>query len=136
MFLKLERPETDDFAIKKLVVKEKYLVVVSVFQEIMRHFFGYKNILKMSLHIPAFQNIPSIFYFVPTKTYIFLADKGFAPPPLMDMSAKNVSFFWTAPLSNMEEELQSKHFSVLENFANRSLDGLSFHIIIKSYSND
>ena len=86
MFLKLERPETDDFAIKKLVVKEKYFVVVSVFQEIMRHFFvsrhPYKNILKMSLHIPAFQNIPSIFYFVPKKTYIFLADKGFAPPPL------------------------------------------------------
>ena len=24
--------------------------------------------------------------------YIFLADKGFAPPPLADMSAKNVSF--------------------------------------------
>ena len=27
-----------------------------------------------------------------TKTYIFLADKGLVPPPLTDMSAKNVSF--------------------------------------------
>ena len=50
MFLKLERPETDDFAIKKLVVKEKYLVVVSVFQEIMRHFFVsiYENVFAYS----------------------------------------------------------------------------------------
>ena len=24
------------------------------------------------------------------KTYIFLADKAFAPPPLTDMSAKNI----------------------------------------------
>ena len=52
-----------------------------------------KKNLKMSLHILAFQNIPSIFYFFPTKAYIFLADKSFAPPPLTDMSAKNVSFF-------------------------------------------
>ena len=36
MFLKRERPETDDFVIKKIsaVVKEKYLVEVSSFQEI------------------------------------------------------------------------------------------------------
>ena len=42
----------------------------------------------MSLHILEFQNIPIIFLFFPHKTYIFLADKGFAPslhawgPPL------------------------------------------------------
>ena len=36
----------------------------------------------MCLHILAFQNIPSIFDFFPTKTDIFLADKGFAPPSL------------------------------------------------------
>ena len=30
---------------------------------------------------------------------IFLADKGFAPPPpLAEMSAKDAIFFWTAPL--------------------------------------
>ena len=35
MFLKRERPETDDFEIKEyLVVKEKYLVNISLFQEI------------------------------------------------------------------------------------------------------
>ena len=44
----------------------------------------------MSLHIFAFQNIPSKFYFLSTKTYIFLAEKG--PPPLSDTSAKNVHF--------------------------------------------
>ena len=38
-----------------------------------------------------------------TKTYIFLADKGFAPPPLKDISAKNASFFWTAPRSTISE---------------------------------
>ena len=38
MFLKRESPETDDFAIKKyLVVKEKYLVEISIFQK-MRNF--------------------------------------------------------------------------------------------------
>ena len=37
-----------------------------------------KNILKM--YILTFQTILSIFF--PTKTYIFLADKGFSPPPL------------------------------------------------------
>ena len=47
----------------------------------------YKKILKISLHILAFKNIPKFFYFFPTKTYIFIADKGFAPPPLTDMSA-------------------------------------------------
>ena len=35
MFLKRERPETDDFEIKEyLVVKEKYLANISLFQEI------------------------------------------------------------------------------------------------------
>ena len=48
--LKRERPETDDFAIKTyLVVKKKYFVEISI--------------LKLSLHILAFQNIPSIFNF-------------------------------------------------------------------------
>ena len=52
----------------------------------------------MSLYIIAFQNIPSI-CFPPTKTYIFLADKGLLPPPpLGDMSAKNVSFVGRLPL--------------------------------------
>ena len=35
----------------------------------------------------------------PYKTYIFLADKGIAPPPLADMSASNVIFFGRLPLS-------------------------------------
>ena len=31
------------------------------------------------------------------KTYIFLANKGFAPSPLADIFAKNVSFFLRLP---------------------------------------
>ena len=50
------------------------------------------------MHILAFQNISKNLYFFPTNTYIFLADKGFAPFLFADMSAKNVSFFKTAPL--------------------------------------
>ena len=51
--------------------------------------------------------------FFPTKTYIFLADKGFVPPPpLSDMSAKNVICFCTSLLSILRAELRltkSKH---------------------------
>ena len=40
MVLKLERPETYDFGIKKyLVVQEKYLVEISLFQEITKKSF-------------------------------------------------------------------------------------------------
>ena len=84
-FLKQERTETDDFAIKKyLVVKEKYFQNFNISLCICMY---------MSLHNLSFQNIPSIFYSFPKKTYIVLADKGFAPPPLTDMSAKNGIFF-------------------------------------------
>ena len=39
MFLNRKNPETDDFAIKTyLVVKERYLVEISIFQEITRNF--------------------------------------------------------------------------------------------------
>ena len=40
MFLKREKPETDDFCRKKyLFMKEKYLVEISIFQEISGIFF-------------------------------------------------------------------------------------------------
>ena len=45
----------------------------------------------MSLRILEFKNIPSILFF-PTQTCIVGADKGFAPSPLTDVFAKNVSF--------------------------------------------
>ena len=68
MFLNRERPETDDFAIKKyLVVKEKYLVEISIF-------------LKMSLIILAFQNISGILFF-PCKNLHFRSGQGFCPHP-------------------------------------------------------
>ena len=47
-------------------------------------FFAYSCISEHSRH----------FFFFPTKTYIFLADKGY---PLADLSAKNVSFFGGFP---------------------------------------
>ena len=56
-----------------------------------------KIIMKMSAFSCVSEH-SAFFYFLPTETYIFLADKGLAPPPLTDMSAKNVSFIWTAPL--------------------------------------
>ena len=46
----------------------------------------------MSLHILAFQNIPSIFYFFPTKTYNFLEDKG-SPPSLSGHVRYEYKFF-------------------------------------------
>ena len=56
--------------------------------------------------ILAFQNIQ--IFFSPTKTYIFLVDKGFAvatPNPLTDMSAKNVIFLdgFPKPRESLEE---------------------------------
>ena len=81
MFLKRE-VETDDVAMKKyLVVKEKYFICrnfnISRNAKFLR---DHKNILKMSLHILAFQHILNIFNLFPIKTYIFLEDKG--PSPL------------------------------------------------------
>ena len=32
-----------------------------------------------------------------TKSYIFLAEKGFPPPPLADMSTNNLILFWRLP---------------------------------------
>ena len=50
---------------------------ISIFQEIMRNILPVladtftKKYLKMPLHILAFQNTSSIFYFFPIETYIF-----------------------------------------------------------------
>ena len=55
MFLKRERPNTDDFVIKKyLVVREKYLVETILFQEITKI---------LADTPPRFQNIPSKIFF-------------------------------------------------------------------------
>ena len=73
MVLKRERPETDDFVIKKyLVVNEKYYNILRNYSQT-----PLQKFLNIYLHILAFQNIPSILYFFPAKTCIFLADKGF-----------------------------------------------------------
>ena len=60
MFLKRERPETDDFAMKKISGCE------GRFQEIMRNFLQLLATpsQKMSFPILAFQNIPSFFTFL------------------------------------------------------------------------
>ena len=53
----------DDFVIQKYrVVKEKYFLEISIFQEITSIFFSFSRnpltkLLKISLHIRAFQNI-------------------------------------------------------------------------------
>ena len=59
MFLKRESPEKDDFAIKNV------------------------NLTKISENVFAYSCVSehsNYFNFVPTKTNIFLADKGFPPP--------------------------------------------------------
>ena len=91
MFLKRERPETDDFAIKT------YLVVkITSRKNVSRHPLQKttKN-LKMSLHILAFRTFRALFIF---HYKHFLSGQGFCPPYLTDMSPKNVSFFLTDPL--------------------------------------
>ena len=76
MFLKQERPDTDDFVITKyLVVKEKFSIISGnkkkVFSKQPYNF----------LHILAFQNNLFILIFFPTKAYIFLTDEDFSTPP-------------------------------------------------------
>ena len=43
-----------------------------------------------------FFRFSTLFIYFPIKTYILLANEGFAPPPLADIYeySKNVSFFW------------------------------------------
>ena len=69
MFLKRERPETDDFAIKKYLVVDK---ILSIFQE-MKEVLGdtlTQIYTKMSLHI--------LFLFI----FLFSLQKLDYPPPL------------------------------------------------------
>ena len=84
---------------KYLVVKEKFQyfkkkceiflqVLADTLKKYSENLFAYSCVSEHSEH----------FEFFPTKTYIFSANKGFAPPPLTDMSAKNVSFFGRLPL--------------------------------------
>ena len=83
IFLKLESPETDDFALKKISGCEVKLVSRNFNISRNANFFTndmrqpYKNILKMSLHIIAFQNILAfskkcsmIWYILCTSIYI------------------------------------------------------------------
>ena len=81
MFLERERPETDYFAIKELTVFFRYFNISrnANFFSVRRH--PDKNILKMSLHILAFQNIPNSEHFLFFPYNILFADKGFSPPP-------------------------------------------------------
>ena len=103
--LKRERPETDDFSINKyLAVREKYLVEISIFQEVLADTLT-KIILKMYLQILEFQ---FQFFSFPTKTYNFLSDKDFVPPPLADASANDASFFLLAPLGKPYKKSATK----------------------------
>ena len=83
MFLKRERTETDDFVIKKYL-KEKS-IAVSLFQEITKIFKSLADtltkIFEIYLHILAFHNIISIFYFFPNKNLHFLSRGGCPPIP-------------------------------------------------------
>ena len=62
MFLKRERPETDDFVIKNiwLLRKNTFKNLTSNFVQVLADTL--KKCLNISLYTLAFQNIPSIFY--------------------------------------------------------------------------
>ena len=45
--------------------------------------------------------------YIQTKTYIFFADGGFPPPPLTDMSAKNVFFLDGSPKVLLADVIRS-----------------------------
>ena len=95
-------------------MKEKYLVEISLFQEITKK----KNwqtqfFLKFLCIFMRFRTFQA--FFSPTKIYIFLEDEGFAPPPtLTDMSAKNVIFFERLP-SVFDSFLKALMLLKLEN---------------------
>ena len=80
MSLKRERPETDDFVITKyLVLKEK---VESFSRHPYNFFFG------IFLRFRTFKA-----FFFPTNNLLFFSTQGFCPPPpLADMSVKDVIF--------------------------------------------
>ena len=85
MFYIRERHETDDFAIQKniLVVKEKYMVEISIFQEITR--FCVRKYLCIFLRFRTFR---AFFIFFPYKNLNFLRGQG-SPRPFNG----DVSFF-------------------------------------------
>ena len=86
MFLKQERPDTEDFVIHKyLAVKEKYVETLHTSKKTKKVFIRhpYKNVCFFAYY----QNILGIYNFFPIKNYIFLADEGSPPPPLKVMSA-------------------------------------------------
>ena len=86
------------------------------------------------LEISCVSKHPIISYFFPTKNNIFLADGGFAPlVPLVDMSAKNVSFlFVRLPLTQSlnltvlyPSEIQSRRYLLARNFSQIFTDNVS-----------
>ena len=78
MFLQRERTDTNVFVLKKyLAVKKKNLIVISIFQEIIRILYTFlADILtNIPLHIQysAFLKIPRFFHLFPNKILRFLS---------------------------------------------------------------
>ena len=65
-----------------------------------------KKVWNISLHIFAFQNTPSSFHFFPKKLTFSLRTR--VPPPLSDMSAKNVIFLDGSPKDKLSSKTQPK----------------------------
>ena len=82
-----------------------------------------------------FLTIPSIFP-PSTKTYLFLADKGFAPPPLTSMSPKNVSFLDGSPNSNKNSIKSKQELFTLMNLNGIWRLGVAMYILVHSKFQD
>ena len=88
MFLKRERPETDDFAIFGCEGNSNITRNSDKCEKTPLH-----TKLKMSLHILAFQKIPSVvFFFFPNQKIYFVSGQGFCPSPLADMKNEKLQF--------------------------------------------
>ena len=96
MFLKRRGPKTDKFEEEKYQgVKENTEIKKYIY-----FFASYNRRLHKSVsqHILALQNIPNISNYFHQKNlhFCFISQRTRVPPP----STKNVSFFWTAPLTS------------------------------------
>ena len=78
MCLKRERTETDDFKIKQISGCEGKILRRNF--NISRNEKFFTIFPKMSLHILAFQNVPSIFNFFPYENLNFLSAQELFPP--------------------------------------------------------
>ena len=78
-------------------------------QEITRICFSKPQYKRPEKFLFEFQNISNILFVSPEKNYFSLRTRYPPSPLIADMSVKNVSFFWTAPLNPSKYEKSYLH---------------------------